>query len=194
MAHWLTTENLVMPDHNLLQRFLHVCNFSGFHHLGVAKRVQGNRELLRCLLGEKTLISRWAWIPVYGFAVSAFFQEAEYVQSIVHNRTPTQNALCGMFLQILIGKSSKRLLHLQRANRKLVSLMHRHKKIFHNVAFMEIWLEDHEVFFEDLKNALFISVPGESTNIWTGNNYLEVLLKFDSCQQFEFFDMDRGAG
>ena len=171
-----------------LSRVLHVCRESGIRKMGIPKRISENRELVRCLyeqhmaLGQSFILfikeaesSRKFFDAIVDALKETFPDVNKFHWEIVDDKSgsslPEENRLVIKCLDGLIavcGTSGEKLAKLQTENREIV------------------WLEDHELFFEDMRHALqgiFKKLSGDAalpSYGWVGNELTAYLIQFDA--------------
>lgn len=187
-----------------LSRVLRVCRESGYRKLGIPKRIFENKELVRCLYEQHIALGQ-AFTTFIGVAESS----RKFFDSIVDalketfpdvglfpergNKSgaplPEETRLIMKCLDGLIavcGTSGEKLAKLQTENREIVYLLKTNPAFSERLGFIESWLEDHELFFEDLRHALkdiFKKVSGDAalpTYGWVGNALTEFQLQFNT--------------
>ena len=199
-AHILTKEEA----RDALSRVLRVCRESGYRNLGIPKRIFENRELVRCLYEQHMALGQ-AFTTFIGVAESS----RRFFDSIVDalketfpdvgqfpeggNKSgaplPEETRLVMKCLDGLIavcGTSGDKLTKLQTENREIACLLKSNPAFSERLGFIESWLEDHELFFEDMRHALkdiFKKVSGDAalpTYGWVGNDLTEYRIQFNS--------------
>lgn len=157
-----------------LSRVLHVCRESGIRKMGIPKRISENRELVRCLyeqhmaLGQSFILfikeaesSRKFFDAIVDALKETFPDVNKFHWEIVDDKSgsslPEENRLVIKCLDGLIavcGTSGEKLAKLQTENREIVYLLKNNPAFSERLGFIESWLEDHELFFEDMRHAL----------------------------------------
>ena len=200
-AHVLTREEA----RDALSRVLRVCRESGIRKLGIPKRIYENRELFRCLyeqhmaLGQSFILfikvaeSSRRFFDAIVDALKETFPDVGQFRWDVHNKSngslPEETEPVMKCLDVLIavcGTSGEKLAKLQTENREIVYLLKNNPAFSERLGFIASWLEDHELFFDDLRHALqdiFKKVSGDAalpTYGWVGDDLTEYLIQFDT--------------
>lgn len=187
-----------------LSRVLRVCRESGYRKLGIPKRIFENRELVRCLYEQHMALGQ-AFTTFIGVAESSrrFFDAIVDVLKetfpdvgqfpeggnksdtpLPEETEPVMKCLDGLIA--VCGTSGEKLAKLQTENREIVYLLKNNPAFSERLGFIASWLEDHELFFEDLRHALqdiFKKVSGDAalpTYGWMGNDLTEFQLQFNT--------------
>ena len=187
-----------------LSRVLRVCRESGYRKLGIPKRIFENRELVRCLYEQHMALGQ-AFTTFIGVAESSrrFFDAIVDVLKetfpdvgqfpeggnksdtpLPEETEPVMKCLDGLIA--VCGTSGEKLAKLQTENREIVYLLKNNPAFSERLGFIASWLEDHELFFEDLRHALkdiFKKVSGDAslpTYGWVGDDLTEYLIQFDT--------------
>lgn len=189
-----------------LSRVLHVCRESGIRKMGIPKRISENRELVRCLyeqhmaLGQSFILfikeaesSRKFFDAIVDALKETFPDVNKFHWEIVDDKSgsslPEENRLVIKCLDGLIavcGTSGEKLAKLQTENREIVYLLKNNPAFSERFGFIESWLEDHELFFEDMRHALqgiFKKLSGDAalpSYGWVGNELTAYLIQFDA--------------
>ncbi|WP_337432319.1 hypothetical protein [Bilophila sp.] len=199
-AHILTREEA----RDALSRALRVCRESGIRKLGIPKRIYENRELVRCLYEQHMALGQ-AFTTFIGVAESSrrFFDAivdalketfpdvGQFPERGNKSGAPLPEETkfimkCLDGLIAVCGTSGEKLAKLQTENREIVYLLKNNPAFSERLGFIESWLEDHELFFEDLRHALkdiFKKVSGDAalpTYGWMGNDLTEFQLQFNT--------------
>lgn len=187
-----------------LSRVLRVCRESGYRKLGIPKRIYENRELVRCLyeqhmaLGQSFIIfinmaesSRMFFNAIVDALKETFPDVDKFHWEIVDDKSgsslPEETSLVIKCLDGLIavcGTSGEKLAKLQTENREIVYLLKNNPAFSERLGFIESWLEDHELFFEDMRHALqgiFKKLSGDAalpSYGWVGNELIAYLIQF----------------
>ena len=200
-AHVLTREEA----RDALSRVLRVCRESGIRKMGILKRIYENRELVRCLyeqhmaLGQSFILfikvaeSSRRFFDAIVDALKGTFPDVGQFRWDVHNKSngslpeetePVMKCLDGLIA--VCGTSGEKLAKLQTENREIVYLLKNNPAFSERLGFIASWLEDHELFFEDLRHALqdiFKKVSDDAalpTYGWVGEDLTEYLIQFDA--------------
>ena len=200
-THVLTREEA----RDALSRVLRVCRESGIRKMGIPKRIYENRELVRCLyeqhmaLGQSFILfikvaeSSRRFFDAIVDALKGTFPDVGQFRWDVHNKSngslpeetePVMKCLDGLIA--VCGTSGEKLAKLQTENREIVYLLKNNPAFSERLGFIASWLEDHELFFEDLRHALkdiFKKVSGDAslpTYGWVGDDLTEYLIQFDT--------------
>lgn len=188
-----------------LSRVLRVCRESGYRKLGIPKRIYENRELVRCLyeqhmaLGQSFIIfitlaeSSRKFFDNIVDALKETFPEVGQFPWDVDNKPnaplPEETEPVMKCLDRLIeicGTSGEKLAKLQTENRDIAYLLKNNPAFSERLGFIESWLEDHELFFEDMRHALqgiFKKLSGDAalpSYGWVGNELTAYLIQFDA--------------
>ena len=200
-----------------LSRVLRVCRESGYRKLGIPKRVYENRELVRCLyeqhmaLGQSFIIfinmaesSRMFFNAIVDALKETFPDVGKFPWEIVDDKSgsslPEETSLVIKCLDGLIavcGTSGENLAKLQTENRGIAYLLKNNATFSEKLGFIESWLEDHELFFNDLRNALEgvfekMSPSGELSlpaYTWPGDDLTGLQIQFDTGKRTKFFNI-----
>lgn len=188
-----------------LNRVLHVCRESGIRKMGIPKRISENRELVRCLyeqhmaLGQSFILfikeaeSSRRFFDAIVDALKETFPEVGQFPWDVDNKPnaplPEETEPVMKCLDRLIeicGTSGEKLAKLQTENREIVYLLKNNATFSERLGFIESWLEDHELFFTDLRHALegvFKKFSGDTalpSYGWMGDDLTEYQIQFDA--------------
>lgn len=95
------------------------------------------------------------------------------------------------------GTSGENLAKLQTENRGIAYLLKNNATFSEKLGFIESWLEDHELFFNDLRNALEgvfekMSPSGELSlpaYTWPGDDLTGLQIQFDTGKRTKFFNI-----
>ena len=200
-----------------LSRVLRVCRESGYRKLGIPKRIYENRELVRCLyeqhmaLGQSFIIfinmaesSRMFFNAIVDALKETFPDVGKFPWEIVDDKSgsslPEETSLVIKCLDGLIagcGTSGENLAKLQTENRGIAYLLKNNATFSEKLGFIESWLEDHELFFNDLRNALEgvfekMSPSGELSlpaYTWPGDDLTGLQIQFDTGKRTKFFNI-----
>jgi len=188
-----------------LSRVLHVCRESGIRKMGIPKRISENRELVRCLyeqhmaLGQSFILfikeaesSRRFFDAIVDALKETFPDVDKFHWDIVDDKSGSslpEDRLVIKCLDGLIavcGTSGEKLAKLQTENRDIAYLLKNNPAFSERLGFIESWLEDHELFFEDMRHALqgiFKKLSGDAalpSYGWVGNELTEYQIQFDA--------------
>lgn len=180
----MNTQLRFSPEETLL-RVLKVCRMSGYRRLGVQKRIQENMNFLH-VVDERIqeIINDLLWFKENIVAIQVFFRD---ILEIFHGSIPSdadiKNSDYEWYINRMLhlcGKSGEHLYTIQNKNRILLIVIKNIPWLSKNIGFTESWIEDHEMFFEDLFHALehvFKKHKVQNTVIpWIGREYEEYLL------------------
>ena len=184
---------------------LHVCRESGIRKMGIPKRISENRELVRCLyeqhmaLGQSFILfikeaeSSRIFFDAIVDALKETFPDVGQFPWDVHNKsnTPLPEGTelvikCLDGLIAICGTSGEKLAKIQTENREIVYLLKNNPAFSERLGFIESWLEDHELFFEDMRHALqgiFKKLSGDAalpSYGWVGDELTAYLIQFDA--------------
>lgn len=87
---------------------------------------------------------------------------------------------------VVCGTSGEKLAKLQAENCEIVYLLKNNPALSERLGFIEGWLEDHELFFEDMRRALqgiFKKLSSDAalpSYRWVGNELIAYLIQFDA--------------
>lgn len=210
-AHILTKEEA----RDALSRALRVCRESGYRKLGIPKRIFENREFVRCLYKQHMALGQ-SFITFIDVAESS----RKFFDSIVDTlketfpevgQFPNGDNKSGISLPedtelvikcldgliMVCGTSGEKLAKLQTENRGIAYLLKNNATFSEKLSFVENCLEDHEVFFNDLRHALEgvfekMSPSGELSfpaYTWPGDDLTGLQIQFDTGKRTKFFDI-----
>ena len=126
-------------------------------------------------------------------ALKGTFPDVGQFRWDVHNKSngslpektePVMKCLDGLIA--VCGTSGEKLVKLQTENREIVYLLKNNPVFSERLGFIASWLEEHELFFEDMRHALkdiFKKVSGDAalpTYGWVGDDLTEYLIQFDA--------------
>lgn len=199
-----------------LSRVLRVCRESGYRKLGIPKRIYENRELVRCLyeqhmaLGQSFIIfinmaesSRMFFNAIVDALKETFPDVDKFHWDIVDDKSGSslpEDRLVIKCLDGLIavcGTSGEKLAKLQTENRDIAYLLKNNPAFSERLGFIKSWLEDHELFFEDMRHALqgiFKKLSGDAalpSYGWVGNELTEYQIQFGAGKLPKSYDSVR---
>lgn len=160
-------------------RILHVCRHSGYRRMGVQKRIQENENFLMCIENAGEVLQACPWFAEAARSIHAFFQE---LQNIMDESSTTSHDAADSINSIvkMCGEYGENLRNIQNINRLLLIVIQNVPCIGKKMGYAESWIEDHELFFEDLRQAMehvfALREPFESVYPWMGREYRAFLL------------------
>lgn len=182
----------------LLRRVLFVCQHSGIRGLGIFKRIYENESLIRCIYEAESRLSCFDNVHVFNFMkqsaslIGVFLHAVESILKL--NATNTNDPyvfLCKIVYEeihvvirkifYLCGMNGCTLINIQNMNRIMLKMVYNNVLLHTQYRFIESLIEDHELFFEDLLNALkdsFEENGKRCTNAcgWAGHDLTRYLL------------------
>lgn len=160
-------------------RVLEVCRSSGYRKWGIQKRIQENENFLRCI--ENAGEPLWA-CPWFGDAVRSiqiFFQNLQDIMGDGNTSCNNVDIIIDNLIK-MCGEYGENLRNVQNINRLLLIIIQNIPCISNKIAFSESWIEDHELFFEDFRQAMKPVFKSreffESVYPWVGRDHSAVQL------------------
>ncbi|MBQ3170778.1 MAG: hypothetical protein IJB53_02465 [Mailhella sp.] len=150
-------------------RFMHVCNKSGRRGKGLQTRLSDAGSFVRILSKlnhESNLFREMEWMIKNAEAIHQFFSAindccfatapSEIVKGVIKLKKDTyvHRSMVVASLFIIFGSKGERLQEIQNKNRIHLIFIKSIPLLQENIGFVESWIEDNELFFEDMKEAL----------------------------------------
>lgn len=197
-----------MDSRDILYRILKVLKESGYRRRGIEKRVQEHKNLIRSIYEIKKVVDFYILMAsssndtiVNSFSkknliyenymsmvscvdiIECFFDDLNLILNSNIVFDTYKDFLCKIF--DICGYNSEHLFKTQNSNRMLLKLLYENPEIYIRISYVECWIEENEIFFTDLSNAINYGLK-ENPSVnnkyklieWVGNNYEDILIKF----------------
>lgn len=192
----------------ILDRVLQVCRESGYRRMGIHKRIDENKNFICSLYKEHVALDQH-FLAFMNLAESfkIFFDgivdalESTFPDVGKESATPIcvkDVALTECLNRVLqlCGTGGEKIVSLQNANRNIVYLLKNNTNISSKLFFTESWLEDHELFLEDLHHALEgaferVHQTGDLVSPslpWPGDDFTGCQIRFNTSKSAKIFD------
>lgn len=197
-----------MDSRDILYRILKVLKESGYRRRGIEKRVQEHKNLIRSVHEIKKVVDFYILMAsssndtiINSFSkknltyenymsmvscvdiIGCFFDGLNLILNSNIAFDTNKDFLCKIF--DICGHNGEHLFKTQNSNRMLLKLLYENPEIYIRIYYVECWIEENEIFFTDLSNAINYGLK-ENPSVnnkyklieWVGDNYEDILIKF----------------